>query len=319
MIGVASDERKKNGELEKFQAGAVMEHDFLSGEINAWNGKTEGISSVRSNERYGKQMCTYALITDQNKNRIALAGADYSIDKIYEEIISDTIVKMLKVIIVLLIIFTAAVFFVKKKIYEPITYLFTNMKDYVSNKIGDNRKFEPLKLNTNDEIQQLADYFNEMVVDIDNYAEKVKNLASQQAKADTELEVARRIQYGIVGAKKELSFSDCIMVSARMKSARQVGGDFYDSFLLENGNVCAFIGDVSDKGIAAALFMVFVKTLLREKLMDIPDLAQAVCEVNTELCNSNPEGMFVTAFVVVVEQNSGKLQYVNAGLSLIHI
>lgn len=313
VIGVASDERKKNGELEKFQAGDVMEHDFLSGEINVWNGKTEGISSVRSNEQYGKQMCTYALITDQNKNRIALVGADYSIDKIYEEIISDTMVKMLKVIIVLLIIFTAAVFFVKKKIYEPITYLFTNMKDYVSNKIDDNRKFEPLKLNTNDEIQQLADYFNEMVVDIDNYAEKVKNLASQQAKADTELEVARRIQYGIVGAKKELSFSDCIMVSARMKSARQVGGDFYDSFLLENGNVCAFIGDVSDKGIAAALFMVFVKTLLREKLMDIPDLAQAVCEVNKELCNSNPEGMFVTAFVVVVEQNSGKLQYVNAG------
>ena len=297
VIGVASDECKKNGELEKFQAGAVMEHDFLSGEINAWNGKTEGISSVRSNERYGKQMCTYAIITDQNKNRIALVGADYSIDKIYEEII----------------IFTAAVFFVKKKIYEPITYLFTNMKNYVSGKIDDNRKFEPLKLNTNDEIQQLADYFNEMVIDIDNYAERVKKLASQQAKADTELEVARRIQYGIVGAKKELCFSDCIMVSARMKSARQVGGDFYDCFLLGNGNVCAFIGDVSDKGIAAALFMVFVKTLLREKLMDIPDLAQAVCEVNRELCNSNPAGMFVTAFVVVVEPDSGKLQYVNAG------
>ena len=86
VIGVASDERKKNGELEKFQAGDVMEHDFLSGEINAWNGKTEGISSVRSNEQYGKQMCTYTLITDQNKNRIALVGADYSIDKIYEEI-----------------------------------------------------------------------------------------------------------------------------------------------------------------------------------------------------------------------------------------
>ena len=59
--------------------------------------------------------------------------------------------------------------------------------------------------------------------------------------------------------------------------------------------------------------MVFVKTLMREKLMDIPDLAQAVCEVNRELCNSNPEGMFVTVFVVVIEQNSGKLQYVNAG------
>lgn len=59
--------------------------------------------------------------------------------------------------------------------------------------------------------------------------------------------------------------------------------------------------------------MTFVKTLMREKLMDIPNLAQAVSEINREICNSNPEGMFVTSFVAVLEQNSGKFQYVNAG------
>ena len=313
VIGVASDERKSTGTLEKTQAGEVIEHDFSDGEKNAWNGKTKGIRSVRDNARYGRQMCTYALIKDQNNKRIALAGADYSIDKIYREIISDTALKMLKVMVVLAGIFAAAAFFVKKKIYDPITFLFQNMKNYVSSKAEDHRTFEPVELHTNDEIQHLADYFNEMAADMDNYADEVKILAGKQAKAETELEVARRIQYGIVGARKDLCLADKFMISARMKSARQVGGDFYDSFRMENGKICAFIGDVSGKGIAAALFMVFVRTLMREKLMDIPDLANAMNEVNREICNANPEGMFVTAFAVVFESDSGKFRYVNAG------
>ena len=313
VIGVASDERKSKGEVEKFQAGEVIEHQFSDGEKNAWNGKKKKVSAVRDNERYGRQMCTYALIKDQNNNQMALVGADYSIDKIYSEIISDTVSKMIKVIVVLAILFLALAFLIKKKVYDPIKFLFNNMKDYVSNKADDQRAFEPVNLGTNDEIQHLADYFNEMVVDIDHYADRVKVLAGEQVKAETELEVARRIQYGIVGEKKDLCFADNFRISARMKSARQVGGDFYDSFVLKNGKVCAFVGDVSGKGIAAALFMVFVKTLMREKLMDIPDLAQAVGEVNREICNSNPEGMFVTMFVAVFEQNSGKFQYVNAG------
>lgn len=313
VIGVASDERKDKGTLETFQAGEVMEHQFSDGEKNAWSGKTEDVSSVRDSARYGRQMCTFACITDQSQQRMALVGADYSIDKIYREIISDTALKMLKVFAVLLGIFLVFIVFIKKKIYDPIIFLFHTMKNYVSNKTDDSKTFEPIQLDTNDEIQHLADYFNEMVVDIDQYADRVKTLASQQVRADTELEVARRIQYGIVDKKKDICLADHVMISARMESARWVGGDFYDSFRLKNGNVCVFIGDVSGKGIAAALFMVFVRTLMREKLMDISDLVQAVGEINREICDSNPEGMFVTSFIAVFEPNSDKFHYVNAG------
>lgn len=313
VTGVASDERKSSGTLEKFQAGEILEHEFTDAEKNAWNGKTEEVSSIRKNARYGRQMCTYALIMDQNKKPVALVGADYSIDKIYEEIISDTALKMGKVFVVLVAVFLAAAFFIKKKIYDPITFLFQNMKNYISNKTDDSKKFEPVKLDTNDEIQYLADYFNEMVVDIDQYADRIKSLVGQQVKADTELEVARRIQYGIIGEKKDLCLADRFMISARMQSARQVGGDFYDSFRLKNGDVCVFIGDVSGKGIAAALFMVYVKTLMREKLMDISNLARAVEEINREICQSNPAGMFVTAFIAVFDQKDGNFRYVNAG------
>ena len=151
------------------------------------------------------------------------------------------------------------------------------------------------------------------MTDIDSYVDKIEALAGERAKAETELEVARRIQYGIISKEKNICMSDSFMISARMKSARQVGGDFYDSFPLKNGNVCTVIGDVSGKGVAASLFMVFVKTLIREKLTDISDIAKTVKSINLDICRSNPEEMFVTAFIAIFDKASGKFCYVNAG------
>lgn len=313
VVTVAADDEEHARVAGERKAGTVVQYDISDEEKNAWAGKTEGISYEYSSPNYGKVLSAYALIRDADNNPVALVGADYELSKIYHEIISGIISKMSIVLIVLIGIFCVIALFIKKKIYEPITFLFEHMRNYISNKSEDSRSFEPIRMDTNDEIQRLADFFNEMVEDVDNYVERIKLLAGEQAKSATELEVARRIQYGIIERKKEICLADDFMVSARMQSARQVGGDFYDSFLLKNGNVCVCIGDVSGKGIAAALFMVFAKTLIREKMMDIPDLDQAVTAVNLEICNSNPEGMFITAFIAVFEQDSDSFRYVNAG------
>lgn len=313
VVTVAADDEEHARVAGERKAGTVVQYDISDEEKNAWAGKTEGISYEYSSPNYGKVLSAYALIRDADNNPVALVGADYELSKIYHEIIYGIISKMSIVLIVLIGIFCVIALFIKKKIYEPITFLFEHMRNYISNKSEDSRSFEPIRMDTNDEIQRLADFFNEMVEDVDNYVERIKLLAGEQAKSATELEVARRIQYGIIERKKEICLADDFMVSARMQSARQVGGDFYDSFLLKNGNVCVCIGDVSGKGIAAALFMVFAKTLIREKMMDIPDLDQAVTAVNLEICNSNPEGMFITAFIAVFEQDSDSFRYVNAG------
>lgn len=313
VVTVAADDEEHARVAGERKAGTVVQYDISDEEKNAWAGKTEGISYEYSSPNYGKVLSAYALIRDADNNPVALVGADYELSKIYHEIIYGIISKMSIVLIVLIGIFCVIALFIKKKIYEPITFLFEHMRNYISNKSEDSRSFEPIRMDTNDEIQRLADFFNEMVEDVDNYVERIKLLAGEQAKSATELEVARRIQYGIIERKKEICLADDFMVSARMQSARQVGGDFYDSFLLKNGDVCVCIGDVSGKGIAAALFMVFAKTLIREKMMDIPDLDQAVTAVNLEICNSNPEGMFITAFIAVFEQDSDSFRYVNAG------
>lgn len=312
VMVVAADEEKNREVLSDRKAGTVVEHKLFDAEVKTWN---SGESTVYeySNETYGRFASSFNCIYDKNNNPAALVCADYSLEKIYTEIISQTVLKMSVVIIVLFLLFALMALFIKKKVYNPITMVFNGMKDYITDKKVGKKTFQPIDLGTNDEIQLIASFFNEMAADIDSYVDKIEALAGERAKAETELEVARRIQYGIISKEKNICMSDNFMVSARMKSARQVGGDFYDSFPLKNGNVCTVIGDVSGKGVAASLFMVFVKTLIREKLTDISDIAETVKSINLDICRSNPEEMFVTAFIAIFDKASGKFCYVNAG------
>lgn len=312
VMVVAADEEKNREVLSDRKAGTIVEHKLFDAEVKTWN---SGESTVYeySNETYGRFSSSFNCIYDKNNNPAALVCADYSLEKIYTEIISQTALKMSVVIIVLFLLFALMALFIKKKVYNPITMVFNGMKDYITDKKVGKKTFQPIDLGTNDEIQLIASFFNEMSADIDSYVDKIEALAGERAKAETELEVARRIQYGIISKEKNICMSDSFMISARMKSARQVGGDFYDSFPLKNGNVCTVIGDVSGKGVAASLFMVFVKTLIREKLTDISDIAETVKSINLDICRSNPEEMFVTAFIAIFDKASGKFCYVNAG------
>ncbi|CDC81517.1 serine phosphatase RsbU regulator of sigma subunit [Clostridium sp. CAG:964] len=312
VMVVAADEKKNREVLSDRKAGTIVEHKLFDAEVKTWN---SGESTVYeySNETYGRFASSFNCIYDKNNNPAALVCADYSLEKIYTEIISETVLKMSVVIIVLFLLFALMALFIKKKVYNPITMVFNGMKDYITDKKVGKKTFQPIDLGTNDEIQLIASFFNEMAADIDSYVDKIEALAGERAKAETELEVARRIQYGIISKEKNICMSDSFMISARMKSARQVGGDFYDSFPLKNGNVCTVIGDVSGKGVAASLFMVFVKTLIREKLTDISDIAETVKSINLDICRSNPEEMFVTAFIAIFDKASGKFCYVNAG------
>lgn len=312
VMVVAADEEKNREVLSDRKAGTIVEHKLFDAEVKTWN---SGESTVYeySNETYGRFSSSFNCIYDKNNNPAALVCADYSLEKIYTEIISETVLKMSVVIIVLFLLFALMALFIKKKVYNPITMVFNGMKDYITDKKVGKKTFQPIDLGTNDEIQLIASFFNEMAADIDSYVDKIEALAGERAKAETELEVARRIQYGIISKEKNICMSDSFMISARMKSARQVGGDFYDSFPLKNGNVCTVIGDVSGKGVAASLFMVFVKTLIREKLTDISNAAETVKSINLDICRSNPEEMFVTAFIAIFDKASGKFCYVNAG------
>jgi sigma-B regulation protein RsbU (phosphoserine phosphatase) len=99
---------------------------------------------------------------------------------------------------------------------------------------------------------------------------------------------------------------------AILEPARQIGGDLYEHFL-RDGKLTFVVGDVSGKGVGAALFMARAKTLFRAIASLEPDLAQVLREVNHDLCEENEQGMFVTLFACVLDLATGELAYASAG------
>ncbi len=102
-------------------------------------------------------------------------------------------------------------------------------------------------------------------------------------------------------------------LDARMQTARDVGGDFYDYFMLDASHVAFLVADVSGKGITAALYMMTAKTLIKDTLLVLRDPAAALTRVNRELCQNNVANMFLTAWVGVLDLDTGVVNYANAG------
>jgi serine phosphatase RsbU (regulator of sigma subunit)/putative methionine-R-sulfoxide reductase with GAF domain len=128
---------------------------------------------------------------------------------------------------------------------------------------------------------------------------------------ETEVQLARQIQQTFLPESLP-QFSDWEL-AARWKTARQVGGDFYDVFHLPNRRLGLFIADVADKGVPAALFMALTRTLVRAAVIETESPAQALTRVNELLVPDTKQGMFVTAVYAVLDLERNEFTYVNAG------
>lgn len=138
--------------------------------------------------------------------------------------------------------------------------------------------------------------------------------SEERQRISTELDVATRIQADmlpcIFPAFPERPEFD---IYATMNPAKEVGGDFYDFFMVDETHLAIVIADVSGKGVPAALFMVIGKTLINDHTKPNTDLGKVFTEVNELLCQSNNEGLFITAFEGVLDLVSGEFCFVNAG------
>jgi serine phosphatase RsbU (regulator of sigma subunit)/putative methionine-R-sulfoxide reductase with GAF domain len=128
---------------------------------------------------------------------------------------------------------------------------------------------------------------------------------------ETEVELARQIQQTFI--PETLPLLSGWDLAARWRTARQVGGDFYDVMELPDGHIGLFIADVADKGVPAALFMALTRTLVRAAVAETESPAEALSRVNDLLIPDTRQGMFVTAVYAVLYPDTGKLVYANAG------
>ncbi len=128
---------------------------------------------------------------------------------------------------------------------------------------------------------------------------------------ETEVQLARQIQQTFI--PQTLPSYDGWQLAARWRTARQVGGDFYDVIELSNGKLGLFIADVADKGMPAALFMALTRTLIRAAVVETHSPAEALRRVNDQLLPDTQQGMFVTAVYGVLDVERGDFTFVNAG------
>ena len=134
---------------------------------------------------------------------------------------------------------------------------------------------------------------------------------SEQQKTKTELEVAKEIQLATLPS--EITSTKDVEIVAELRAAKEVGGDFYDYFKIDEEHTAIVIGDISGKGVPAALFMMKTITCFKNFMAPNKSPAQILKEVNAALFDNNFQNMFVTCFLAILNKKTGELEFANAG------
>ena len=267
---------------------------------------------ITKDDKYGTVVSAFSPVFNKRGEAVAIAACDFEL--------SDMLTDMLKYILTLiggivLISFGAGVMLTKllsSELVQPILDLNTAASNMINNLDSDS-DFE-LNIHTGDELDDLAQSFRKMHTDLKTYIGQLADVTAEKERIGTELVLARRIQADLLPSVfppfPERSDFD---IFASMKPAKEVGGDFYDFYLIDDYHLGFCIADVSGKGIPAALFMMMSRIMLRNYTMSGKNPAEVLEIVNRQLCSNNREEMFVTVWLGIMDMKTGKVIASNAG------
>jgi len=165
-----------------------------------------------------------------------------------------------------------------------------------------------------DEVGALSRSFEDMRRALKEYIANLAETTSAKERIESELKIAHTIQMSFL-PKRLLPgrAGEAFELEALLEPAKEVGGDLYDYFFVDEDHLFFTVGDVSDKGVPAALFMAVTKTLIKGIASDVIPPSEVLTRVNRELCSENTEAMFVTVFCGTLDLKTGELRYSNAG------
>lgn len=224
-----------------------------------------------------------------------------------KEALYSRIITMYVIIFIEIIVFTSLFIFIFLMIKKIVVKNIDKINNSLA-KITDGDLDETVNVRSNEEFAVLSDDINSTVDTLKRYIKEADE------RIDKELEFARQIQHSALPSvfppyPNRIDFD----IFAQMYTAKEVGGDFYDFYLLGKDKLAFLIADVSGKGIPAALFMMTAKTLIKSLVESGIEPSDAFTLANNKLCENNEAGMFVTAWLGILDLNTGLLKYVNAG------
>ena len=205
----------------------------------------------------------------------------------------------------------------KKTLVKPINDIADAAQEYVRDRRegrGESDHFSVLNIRTGDEVENLSLVMADMERDLAEYEDNLTRITAEKERISTELSLATRIQadmlpniYPAFPDRQEFD------IYASMNPAREVGGDFYDYFLIDDDHLCLVMADVSGKGVPAALFMMASRIILANNAKMGKSPSVILKDTNEAICSNNREEMFVTVWLGILEISTGTLTAANAG------
>ena len=206
----------------------------------------------------------------------------------------------------------------RKNMIQPINALAEAAAGYTKDRIDDHRTgahFSKVNVATGDEIENLSLAMKDMEQELGYYVQSLTKVTAEKERIGAELDIASKIQVGMLPCifpafpeRKEFD------IFAAMHTAKEVGGDFYDFFLIDDDHLALVMADVSGKGVPAALFMMASKILIKNNAgMVRTSPGQVLERVNHQICQNNSGELFVTTWLGILELSTGRLKAANAG------
>ena len=285
-----------------------------------YNGQEDGtFYYVNDTDVYGYQMTGYQGIFRKDGGGTAVLALDISMDKIKDNLNRYLIITGVAAVMLLLLFLAVFLMVLTRNMISPIKNLAFSAHDFVlqSHRFSEEPEkleYRSVDIRTRDEIQLLGESMQDMTSEIKAYMVNLKTVVEEKGRISAELRTATDIQVSMLPRLfPAFPNREEFDIYATMHPAKEVGGDFYDFFFVDQDHLCIVIADVSGKGVPAALFMVIAKTLIKNNTLTGEDMAQAFTHTNQQLCENNDAGLFVTAWAGVLEISTGKMVYVNAG------
>ncbi len=196
----------------------------------------------------------------------------------------------------------------------PLKEVQKNIRLYKETKDSQEVREKLSEVKTKNEIGQLSMDVMELSTEMDEYINNIESITAERERIGTELSLATEIQCGMLPSEFP-AFPDRydFDIYGAMDPAKEVGGDFYDFFMIDEDHLCMVIADVSGKGIPAALFMMAAKIILANNAKMGKSPSEILRDTNASICSNNKGEMFVTVWLGILELSTGILKAANAG------
>ena len=265
---------------------------------------------ITNYDAYGWLVTATAGVYDSSGEYVGVICVDLDMNAIKANESSFIISLTATLVAITIVICIITLIIIDLAVIKPLNKLSDIAVGYISNN-EDRKKFSDFKMRRRDEIGNLSGAMIKMENDIGNYIDNLTSVTAEKERISAELGVAAKIQADMLPT----DFPDRkdIELYAAMTPAKEVGGDFYDFFFIDDDHIALVMADVSGKGVPAAMFMIIAKTLIKIRTTAPGTPAQMLWDINNTLCADNPSGLFVTAWLGILTLSTGELISSNAG------